>query len=821
MQNYINPIELLGLDTGTVSGFDNLAIRKAKKRLLAEIELSENETIALNGIQLTKSDCIKAIDDLDYNDKKDFHLFIYQNEELNKFLTKGDLAFFEKYKTESIYKLSDFIDFVSVYFSSQYAKLLSQNFKANNFNNVKLLLSIKPIVNEAHIDDCYKSTYSALRDIENEIIKIIQDIELKRSEYIESDFVNLPDFIKNKVNVDLVNLLPSYFQSIRNQLAHSVRNLARDLNNDPYNKYKSAFEIVEVANSITTDGLVKQTITKGYYIIKKNYEDSIPKIKNLSNLQPTISSNLTPVEIKDVNIVSSNNHEKKESSNTSYYLFFIASNAIGFFYNPVQKIVLGLSLLMLLIPLLSLRKDKDFFTWKNLKWEIISVTVASLGFFYSIIAQLYISYHCLIYINLLFDAIIDRDKEKKSRFGFWHYAIGAMLITALYYNYCTESKIIPSNSSEITNQELTDKEHFQKGHDFFQQSNFNDAINEFNKAINLNPNYVDAYGDRGASKANIGEYEAAIIDYQKAEELGMNTSILYSNLGYAYYKLKQPYNALPYLEKAIEIDSNNGYAYRWRGEIKYDKDDNQGAADDYTKAILNNPIASNYFARGLAYYYLKDYNSAIEDMNKAIELSPNASQYYYDRGDAKDKISDFDGACKDWKIAKDKGYDVPEYKINRCTPQIIDVTNGELSGCPGLKPRYNRGLNNKLLVTVGSSASVAVKLIDVTNEKCIRYVFINKNSTYAIKNIPEGKYYLKIAYGDEWGIMNGLPNGTGRFTKNPLFEKGEEILDYNLVKSGNGYQVPSFSLKLDIIMTEENKNSFNTNKINETDFYNE
>jgi hypothetical protein len=141
--------------------------------------------------------------------------------------------------------------------------------------------------------------------------------------------------------------------------------------------------------------------------------------------------------------------------------------------------------------------------------------------------------------------------------------------------------------------------------------------------------------------------------------------------------------------------------------------------------------------------------------------------------------------------------------------------------CNEIKPKYNKGLDNKLLITVGSNASVAVKLINISNEKCIRYVFINKNSTYSIRNIPEGRYYLKIAYGDDWSIMDGQSYCTGRFTKNTLFEKGEDILDYNLVYSGNGYQVPSFSLKLDVIITEDRMNSFNTDKINENDFYNE
>lgn len=476
---------------------------------------------------------------------------------------------------------------------------------------------------------------------------------------------------------------------------------------------------------------------------------------------------------------------------------------------------------MLLIPLIVFRKDKGFSIGLFLKRNIIFIAAASLGFFYTIIAQLYVSYYFLIYVNLLSEAITNKEKEKKSRFGIWHYTAGAIIITFLYYNYFTDVNPFPSNSSSILEQQLTDKDHFQKGNTFFHQSNFNDAIIEFEKAINLNPNYTEAYGDRGASKANLGQYDGAISDYKKAEELGMTTSILYSNWGYAYYQLKQPEKALTYLEKAIEIDPNNGNAYRWRGEIKYDKNDNKGAAQDYTKAISSNPNATNYFARGLAYYYLKDYKKAIVDMDKAIQLNPSASQYYYDRGDAKDIINDFNGACRDWKTAKDKGYNVPDYKIKRCTPQIVYVSNGELSDCNEIKPKYNKGLDNKLLITVGSNASVAVKLINISNEKCIRYVFINKNSTYSIRNIPEGRYYLKIAYGDDWSIMDRQLNCTGRFTKNALFEKGEDILDYNLVYSGNDYRVPSFSLKLDVIITEERMNSFNTDKINENDFYNE
>ncbi len=472
----------------------------------------------------------------------------------------------------------------------------------------------------------------------------------------------------------------------------------------------------------------------------------------------------------------------------------------------------------MLIPLLILSKDKDSSIGLFVKRNFLFILAAIMGFFYPIVAQLYISYSFLIYLTILYSLMVNK-KERKNRLDFYFLA-GAILITFLYNYYSGSSNNSINSEINYSEKELTSEEYFKKGYSYFNQSNFSDAIIQYDKAINLNPNYADAYIDRGASKANIGHFKDAIADYLKAEELGFAKSVLYSNLGFAYYTLKQPDSALIYFEKALNIDSSNANAYRWRGEIKYDENDNKGAVDDYSFAIQYDPNASNYFARGLGYYYLKNYKKAIEDMNKAVELNPNNGQYYYDRGDTKDLLKDNDGACRDWKMAKTKGYNVPDYKIDRCTPQIVYLENGELSGCNGTANKYNRSLNNRLVITVGSNASIALKMINYSTEMCVRYVFINKNTTYTIKNIPEGRYYLKIAYGEDWSIMEGQLNCTGRFSRNTIFEKGKEILDYNLVHTRDGFQVPSFSLKLDVIMTEDRMNSFSTDKINEKDFYN-
>ena len=68
------------------------------------------------------------------------------------------------------------------------------------------------------------------------------------------------------------------------------------------------------------------------------------------------------------------------------------------------------------------------------------------------------------------------------------------------------------------------------------------------------------------------------------------------------------------------------------GFDKSKKGDNQGAIEDYTKAIELKPdYAKAYNNRGIAHKALKDYQKAIADYNKAIELKPDYANAYYNR----------------------------------------------------------------------------------------------------------------------------------------------------------------------------------------------
>ncbi len=91
------------------------------------------------------------------------------------------------------------------------------------------------------------------------------------------------------------------------------------------------------------------------------------------------------------------------------------------------------------------------------------------------------------------------------------------------------------------------------------------------------------------------------------------------------------------------------------GYDKMYKGDRKGAIKDLDKAIeLDTTYIDAYHLRAGLKYALQDYKGAIKDDDKIIELFP--SEVYNNRGNAKRKSGDIQGACADFKIANELGY---------------------------------------------------------------------------------------------------------------------------------------------------------------------
>ncbi|GAA4275534.1 M56 family metallopeptidase [Aquimarina mytili] len=127
-----------------------------------------------------------------------------------------------------------------------------------------------------------------------------------------------------------------------------------------------------------------------------------------------------------------------------------------------------------------------------------------------------------------------------------------------------------------------------------------------------------------------------------------------------------------------------------------------------------------------------------------------------------------------------------------------NTTNQEEPRCPNQNAEYNKNIDNFIEITNGENAEVILNVISIESSKNIRTIYLSKNHTYRIQNIPEGKYKLDIKYGDGYTekIVNGVCTA---FFKNEKFkETGNDILDMNTVKTDKGLNVPSYRLSVDL-----------------------
>jgi tetratricopeptide (TPR) repeat protein len=178
---------------------------------------------------------------------------------------------------------------------------------------------------------------------------------------------------------------------------------------------------------------------------------------------------------------------------------------------------------------------------------------------------------------------------------------------------------------------------------------YNLAITNYTKSIELNPKFVEAYLNRGNAYSHNSEPELALVDYNKAIELNPKLAIAYYNRGYAFINKNEPELALVDYNKAIELNPKYAEAYNNRGNIYTDRGELDLAFADYTKAIEVNPkLKQAYFNRGRSYYNKKEYDLAIADLTNGIKLDSKDPNAYFNRGNAYANKEKFNLAIEDF-----------------------------------------------------------------------------------------------------------------------------------------------------------------------------
>lgn len=139
------------------------------------------------------------------------------------------------------------------------------------------------------------------------------------------------------------------------------------------------------------------------------------------------------------------------------------------------------------------------------------------------------------------------------------------------------------------------------------QERYQEAIEDYRKAIELDPTYADAYNNLGNALRSANQGAEAIQNYQKAIDLDPNHVDAYNGMGNMMLENRRIDDAIANYQKAIEIDPTYAIPRSNLGNVFLEVGKIDEAIASYRKAIeLDIAYASAYYNLGLSFERLGD-----------------------------------------------------------------------------------------------------------------------------------------------------------------------------------------------------------------------
>jgi protein O-mannosyl-transferase len=167
----------------------------------------------------------------------------------------------------------------------------------------------------------------------------------------------------------------------------------------------------------------------------------------------------------------------------------------------------------------------------------------------------------------------------------------------------------------------------------YNKGHIKEAIEHYQKAIQIDPNYAEAQNNLGAALAAEGRFDEAIENYHKAIQISPNFAYALNNLGMALAARGQFDDAIENYRKAIQISPNFADALDNLGAALTVKGRSDEALGYYRQALAIDPnLAGAHNNLGILLAKQGRTAEAIEYYQRAIELNPSRAEFYYNLG---------------------------------------------------------------------------------------------------------------------------------------------------------------------------------------------
>jgi hypothetical protein len=250
MAIYLNPYQLFDLAIDS----SETAIQANREYTTARIKhTSDSETVHIGSSTLLKKEVVRLLNELDNATIRAYHIAIFENKKLLKFLEYGHLNFFKSDARSLLPQDSDFLTFIAPYFGYQYGETLLQAIKTQDKDTLTLLASTPLPMTGDFEEQCYKHANLYVESTINEL----KDLQAKE-ELSHLSERELLSYLPNRT-IELYNMLPDYFYAARNLIGNEVYQLSVVLNQN-FGRSDGANAMLKQGLKLKLDDTVRQNL---------------------------------------------------------------------------------------------------------------------------------------------------------------------------------------------------------------------------------------------------------------------------------------------------------------------------------------------------------------------------------------------------------------------------------------------------------------------------------------------------------------------------------------------------------------------------------
>jgi protein O-GlcNAc transferase len=167
------------------------------------------------------------------------------------------------------------------------------------------------------------------------------------------------------------------------------------------------------------------------------------------------------------------------------------------------------------------------------------------------------------------------------------------------------------------------------GTTFLQLKKYSDAIKYLSFSIIQNSKFADSFNNRGIAYAENSNFDQAIKDYDQSIKLKENNFDAYLNKGIALKNIFRFKEAINHFNISLKLRPNDAKVYYNSGNVFLELNNFNKALELYNKAILLQKNYSEAYAkRGEVNFFLKNYDLSMRDYSQSIKLNSDLDYVY-------------------------------------------------------------------------------------------------------------------------------------------------------------------------------------------------